>query len=285
MTVKIDVIIPTLGTRGRELERAIASVHGQVGASATPLVVVNGNRFDPELAAALEQRRDLRLHRVARPSVSNARWEGRRQVTAPFFAFLDDDDELLPEAMKVRLAGFSDSSVDVVVTNGYSDSVKGHEILFENFDEDPEDPVLALLRNPWLASAGGLYRTETIGLNDLADLPDYLEITKLAFRLALSHKVERRNVPTFIKYEDAREKASSSGRYREETPRVLASMEKMTARKDLKALLRARRSSALHKCSEAAWREGKLMEAWRYHLHSLSIGGWRYLSYSRRLLE
>jgi len=285
MTTRIDVIIPTMGTRAREIERAIASVHGQTGVSATPLVVVNGDRFDPTLVTALERRSDLRVHRVDRPGVSNARWEGRRQVDAPFFAFLDDDDELLPEAMEIRLAGFSDSSVDMVATNGYLESSDGREILYENFSQNPEDPALALLKNPWLASPGALFRTETITADDLADLPDYLENTMLAFRLSLTRKIVRIDVPTFVIHTDARDRSSLTQRYREEVPKVLAIMETMTTRSDLKTRLRAKRSAALHECSVAAWRESRLIEAWRYHLRSLRIGGgWRYLGYSRRLL-
>lgn len=285
MTTRIDVIIPTMGTRTREIGRAIESVLGQTGVSAIPFVVVNGDRFDPELLAALQRRTDIRLHMVARPGVSNARREGRRQVEAPFFAFLDDDDELLPDAMAVRLGGFSDPSVDVVATNGHRESENGREVLVENFNQDPEDPALALLKNAWLASSGGLFRTESITDDVLADLPDYLEITKLAFRLALTHNVVRLDVPTFVIHEGARDRASLTPSYREEVPKVLAAMEAMTTRPDLTARLRAKRATALHTCSIAARQEGRMIEAWLYHLRSLPVGGgWRYLGYSLRLL-
>ncbi|MGF1606320.1 MAG: glycosyltransferase family A protein [Rhodothalassiaceae bacterium] len=284
MSVTIDIIIPTIGTRAAELDRAIASILGQVGVQAVPLLVVNGNRFDADLVARLAARPDLRLIQIAQPGVSHARLVGRRHVEAPLFSFLDDDDELLPEAMQIRLDGMADPRVDAVATNGWRETRTGRQPHFQNLAQLPEDPALALLKNQWLASAGGLYRSASITEADLRDLPDYLEITKFAFHLALTKTVARIDQPTFIKYEISDDQVSISRRYREAVPQVLRDMMAMTDRADLRTLLRRRHAAALHACSRGARKDGQMGAAWRYHLQSLRAGGWRYLSYSRHLL-
>lgn len=286
MTTRIDVIIPTTGTRTREIEHAIACVHAQVGVSAIPLLVVNGDRFDSSLVAALERRSDVRVHRVDRPGVSNARREGRRHVDAPYFAFLDDDDELLPDAMQIRLAGFADPSVDVVATNGYIETAGVREVAFENFCQHPEDPALAFVKANWLSSHSALFKTDTVTIEYLDFLPEHYEISLLAFRLSLTRKIIRIDVPTFIYRHGASDQLSAMSQHREDVPKIFAEMETMTSRSDLKAFIRAKRAGALHTCSAAAWDEGRIADAWRYHLRSLMVGGgWRYLPYTRRLFS
>lgn len=286
MKAAIDVIIPTLGTRPRALMRAVESVCVQTDVNAMPLIIVNGNKFDKTLIDKLERKPHIQVYKIPEFGVSNARLEGRKKVRSSFFAFLDDDDELLPEAMSIRLEAMSDPSVEVVATNGYIDTGYERKINYENFCQNPEDPALALVKNPWLSSAGGLYRSDRIGPDALEDLPDYLEITKFAFRLALGYNIVRIDLPTYIVHKGCRGSASGSRKYREALPPVLKSMEAMTERKDLKRLLRIRRSRALHSCSEASLKERSLIHAWNFHLKSLVLdGGWRYLSYTRRLIK
>ncbi|MEM7045364.1 MAG: glycosyltransferase [Pseudomonadota bacterium] len=279
------VIIPTLGARPRELERAIASVTSQAHARAIPLVVVNGQRYDVDLVAGLKRRKDLRCVQLEAAGVSNARLEGRRLVDTPYFAFLDDDDELLPDALEQRLAAFVETSSDVVVTNGYRESEHGRQIIFPRFDHHPDDPARALLEENWLASAGGFYRTDKIEPKLLQDLPDYLEMTYLAFLLAHRSQIVRLNQPTFVVHAGAAEQASESFAYLLSSPDVLQRMQSITSRKDLKSRLGCRRANALHQASETALRYRKLGSAWRLHLQSLIVGdGIKYLPYTRHIV-
>ena len=85
---------------------------------------------------------------------------------------------------------------------------------------------------PWLASAGGLFRTKTVTPDDLANLPDYLEMTKLAFRLALTHKVARLDIPTFVIHESDQERAwleTLSDRFAEHEYRLLPLVRELIA--------------------------------------------------------
>ena len=61
-----------------------------------------------------------RVERLEEASVAKAQQLGRRSSRTEFFCFLDDDDEYLPGAVSMRLNELrADSSVDVVVTNGF----------------------------------------------------------------------------------------------------------------------------------------------------------------------
>lgn len=285
MATGVTVIIPTLGTRPFELDRAIASVAAQDGVEAKPLIVVNGQRYDRGLVSSLERTPGLRLHTTPVPGVSHARLEGRRLVDTPYFAFLDDDDEFLPDALRQRLETQVETGADVVVTNGYREASGERRIIFPNFDQCADDPAMALLQENWLASAGGLYRADTIGEEVLRDLPDHLEMTYLAFWLAHHRVVVRLNLPTFVIHSGATEQASASWGYCREVPDILRRMEGVTSRKELLRQLKRRRAAALHLASVTALDHRKLAAAWGYHLKSLTLGsGLRYLPYTRHIV-
>src|SRR5262245_24830754 len=120
--VAITTIIPTLceASRARSLLCAIDSV---LAASSSPvrlIIVVNGQRFDPELVANLRGRVDIEVVQVAEGSLTRAHLTGRQQVLTPYFSFLDDDDEYLPGALDLRRRALEqDPDADLVVTNGY----------------------------------------------------------------------------------------------------------------------------------------------------------------------
>lgn len=286
MDCKFTVVIPTLGVRPKELERAIKSVLGQDAGGAIPLVVVNGDRHDPDLVRHLRQRRDIRFHQISTPGVAGARYEGRKQVDTPYFGFLDDDDELLPNAMRVRLAVFAELAPDIVVTNGYLDMASKREILFTQFRNFPDDPARALMEENWLDGPGGLYRTDKVSCEIFLELPNFLEWTYLAFLLSQKHKIYRLDEPTFVRNMGATDQVSQSYRYYREVPLVLAAMERLTPRPELRTLLRQKRFSALHDCSSIAMQRHNMRDAWIYHLRSIAgiRGLLRYGLYTRHLL-
>ena len=281
----VTVIIPTLGTRPRELERAIDSLTSQRNIKVIPSVIVNGCRYDPDLVARLERAPGLRCHRIESAGVSNARLEGRRLVETAHFAFLDDDDELLPDALRLRLDALQKTDADVVVTNGYREENGERQLIFSKFDRYPDDPARALLEENWLASAGGLFRTDAVSEQILDGLPDFLEMTFIAFLLTQQHVVVRLNRPTFVIHAGAAEQASESWAYLKEMPIVLQRMQSVTTRKDLLSRLKRRRAAALHQASTKALGHRNMLAAWKYHLHSLAVGdGLRYLPYTRHIV-
>lgn len=285
MTDHVTVIIPTLGRRAAELERAIDSVRGQIDVDALALVIVNGERYDPGLIAALQEQDGVRCHKIAAPGVSRARLEGRRLVDTPYFAFLDDDDELLENALRLRIDALEANGADVAVTNGYRDIEGLRQVIFEKFERHPDDPALALFEENWLASAGGLYRTESVEVAILDGLPNFLEMTVLALRLCERHRIVRLDEPTFVIHAGADGQASQSLAYWQALPDVLKSMQSITRRKDVLACLEQHRADALHQASVNALTHRNRLSAWRYHLNSLMTGkGLRYLPYTRHIV-
>jgi glycosyltransferase involved in cell wall biosynthesis len=283
----VTVIIPTLGMRPRTLKRAMDSVFAQRGVTAVPFIVVNGTRFDESLMAELRANRNIRLLQIPEPSVSAARLIGRRSVATEFFAFLDDDDEFLPDGLQRSIAHLrANPQIDVVATNGYRQVSGIQTKYFRRVDHFPDDPARALLHGSWLTSAGGVFRTRTVGDELFADLPDHFEITLLALRLAMVCSIARIDEPTFVIHESENDRASQSLEHVLTEYRVICRMEEMARRPDLRRLLRKKRAAALHNCSDTFRKRGDLRQAWKYHCRSLVVGnGWRYLPYSRLLMR
>jgi Glycosyl transferase family 2 len=104
---RIDVIIPTTceATQWRSLQRGIQSVRRQDGVQARVIVVVNGTRFEPANYKQLREMKELSVLYREQGGLPGAQRFGRQQVTAPFFVFLDDDDEYLPNALWHRIDG------------------------------------------------------------------------------------------------------------------------------------------------------------------------------------
>ena len=281
----VTVVIPPLGQRQEELNRAINSVLIQEGIKTLPLVVVNGQVYDQAVMDALRSRDDIRLHHAEKASVSNARYQGRLLVDTPYFMLLDDDDMFLEGAAREGMVALEQHGADVIALNGFRQYDGQREVFQPSFDAMNKDPALALLQKNWLMSAGGFYRTETIGPDFLAGLPDYLELTVLAFRLALTRKVVGVDFPAFVIHEDHGRRASQSLNYFEESPKALKMMEEMTDRPDLQRLLAHKRSAALHHVADLMLKDGRKGCAWHYHLKSLCVGdGWQFLPFTRHIL-
>ncbi len=110
---KVTVVIPTFG-RPELVVRAIKSVLAQTMGDLELIVVIDGN--DPATLAAVDTMTDLRLRRVVRqvpggPGV--ARNTGALAGSGEWVAFLDDDDEWLPEKLERQLAMVqADGSID-----------------------------------------------------------------------------------------------------------------------------------------------------------------------------
>jgi hypothetical protein len=98
---EITVFIPTLATaeRARHLRKALDSVRAQRQAEARIVVIVNGDAFDPDLLHELERNTEVGVLRRPVADFPASLRAGRAVVESPFFAELDDDDELLPDAL------------------------------------------------------------------------------------------------------------------------------------------------------------------------------------------
>jgi glycosyltransferase involved in cell wall biosynthesis len=287
MDCKFTVVIPTLAIRHKELERAVASVLGQNGGKTVPLVVVNGDRYDPDLVQHLRQRPDIRFHQIVAPGVAGARYEGRKQVDTQYYGFLDDDDEYLPDALAIRYRQFEiRPEVDVVVGNGWRVVAGEKHMYWQNTKAIAADPADALMNQNWLSSCGGLFKTETVGLEYFDFDFQYLEWTYLAIHLALTRKISFVPEPTFIIH-DTPGSASDSDAYIEAHSTVLNRMLNFEMPQSLRNKLHRKISAANHNLSEHYRRRGVMSAAWKYHLRSMAgiQGLLQYGVYTRKLLS
>ncbi|MCH8685860.1 glycosyltransferase family 2 protein [Pedomonas mirosovicensis] len=280
----ISVVIPTLGVRP-ELLRAVESVRAQTSVPCIALVVVNGNRYDPAIVETLEANPFVHLLVTPRPGVANARLEGVRAVETPFFCLLDDDDELLPDSLVPVMDAF-EAGADVVATNGLTDCAGTREVRHQHLLDFGDDHARALLQENWLNSGGIFCRTDAVPSALFENLPNYMELTQLAMRMATRCQVRRVDCRTFVYHLGAADQATRSPAYLRAEPVVMRQIMREVSRADIRSGLRRKRSAALHDCAEYEFSQGNLAQAWRDHLASMmGGGGHRYLSYTRHLLR
>lgn len=284
---RVSVIIATTceARRWDSLCRAIESVQAPNGSEVAVVVVVNGQRFDPDCLAELRNRQDLRVEYLEEGSLPAALRHGRSVVGTPFFAFLDDDDEYLEGAIRSRLQPMlDDPGVDFVVTNGYH-RVGGQDAsAVTDVAAVLANPLRALLRENWLASCGGLFRSERISAEYFDGRTKYYEWTLLAYKLAASRRMVFVDAATY-RINDSPGSLSKSVAFREAEIAVLRQIMDLGLPPDVIRGLRAKMGRAYHGLSNYHRQEGHPRLAWRYHLASLGFPeGYRFLAYSRRLL-
>lgn len=289
MTITVQTLIVTLCSADRRdsILRAIESAQSQRGTDVTPVVVINGQRYRPELREELEARRDITVHYLTEGNLFAARRFAREAVTADYFCWLDDDDIYLPGAMERRLAPMLENpAVDAVIGNGYIREGADRRLLFDSARAIESDPVAALFRQNWLAAAGGLYRTAAIS-------PDYfdpsvrsLDMTHLALRLATEKTLRFLDAPTFRKNKSAGS-LSTTDAWMLPAKDTLRAMLEVPMTRRCRRLLREKIGEASHALSDYYRRDGDGSRAWTNHLSSLASPGgmWRYGAYTRRLIS
>ncbi|NIT60625.1 MAG: glycosyltransferase, partial [Aliifodinibius sp.] len=98
MMLNISIIIPTFN-RKNLLERALTSVTTQTRPTEEIIVVDDGSEDETE-SLVRKQFPDVRYFRQQNRGVSSARNLGIRQATGNWIAFLDSDDEWLPQKLE-----------------------------------------------------------------------------------------------------------------------------------------------------------------------------------------
>jgi hypothetical protein len=286
--VKVQVLMVSLclAQRRRSLLHAIDGIVNQEGVRATAVVVVNGERFDPRLFEELERRRGVRVVYQKEASIFLARRRARECVETPYFAMLDDDDELLPGALRARLQPLlDDATVDVVVSNGYLADEGEESLILADVAGIGQDPLGRLMEANWLPTAAGLYRSSAV-------TPDYFDVTLrsidmtyLAFRLALDKRLVFLGQPTFRKRYSA-DSISSTDAWMLPAADTLRKMLTFPMPASVRRKLRRKYGAALHAASDHFLRHGSPGKAWSCHLRSLMqpSGLARYGLYTRRLL-
>ena len=287
MVAKHTIVIPTLANRPKELDRAIKSLLTQHGNDTIPLVVVNGNRYDPDLIQHLRKRKDIRFCQIAEPGIPGALLEGRKQVDTPYFGFLDDDDEYLPDALLIKHRPFETRpDLDVVVGNGWRCSAREMCLILQNTQAIETNPAAALMTENWLPSCGALFKTNSIGTEYFDCDFEYLEWTYIALNLSLTREISFVQEPTFIVH-DTPNSVSKNDAYIEAHPKILRRMLELEMPPSIRKALQRKLSSTYHNLSEHYRRRGMMKCAWRCHLRSIMgvHGLLRHGLFTRKLLN
>lgn len=284
---QITVIIPTTCDRERErtLYRAIASLQSQTVGLPSIAVIANGPRVNDDVLRAINSLPGVQTWCLEEGSLPRAIAFGRAQVTTPYFGFLDDDDEYLPDALRLRLRALeSRADAALCATDGY-DCIDGKDRIRETvLPGAPEDPLRGLLKANWLASCGGLFRADLVPEGYFDGQTKYYEWTMLAYKLAATRKVLLLDTPTY-RLHISTGSLSRSEAYRLAEPQVLAKLCQLNLPRDVRMELQRRVGRAYHGLASYFLRAGRVREAWKYHAHSLvQSGGWRNFPYTAKLL-
>lgn len=284
----VDVLIVSLcaAERAAAIRRAIDSALSQQGVHVRVTIVVNGQRFDRALFEELQRTPGVRVLYQAEPSIFLARRYAREEVGAPWFGFLDDDDELLPGALAVRISALAASTeADVVVSNGMLCDGPSVSPVLRDIASIRRDPLHSLLARNWLATASALFRTASVPAEYFDVTIRSNDMTYLAFRLALEKRVVFVDAPTYRKTYSP----DSISLTQAWALPALATLDRMlsfpmppTARQGV----RRKCAAAAHQISNIHRERGETALAWRYHLRSLAEpGGFlRYALSTRHLL-
>lgn len=289
MSIALDVIVRTLADAPRSelLFRALDSIQSQSGVTARPIVVVNGQRFDAATLAALKSRPGILLHHEQQASAGLAQVVGRKLVTAPFFSYLDDDDELIADSLTNPMRWLEDHpDCDVLINNGYF--VKESGVLLESthIASHIAQPAVTLLDECWLSPGACIFRTGNISFDMLNADWSHLEWTRLAFELcAHCKRLHFMDVKT-VRYNDTTGSLSKQLLHQEAALGLLQEV-----RRDARLQPAVRREAyqkylrTLHNLATFYWRHGQVSNAWRCHLGSLRPPHtFRYLLFSRKLM-
>jgi hypothetical protein len=279
----VSVIIPTTAELRRRdsLLRAIDSAISQHGAVAKLVVVVNGSRCYPSLLQELEEL-PLQIVRLREASLPSAIHAGRLSVASQYFSFLDDDDIYLPDALECRLDALNSKGADFAVSNGIN---AAGGLVIPDIRAAESNPLRALMTTNWLASCGGLYRSESISAEFFLELVKYVEWTVLGFRLLMAGKKVCFVDDLTFRLSDT-EGSASKQRSMESVLNGAAVVEYMFthAPAEVRAGLAWKRAATYHEISDYCLHSGHLSQAWRMHVSSIRMGGWQYLAYTRHLI-
>jgi len=285
--MNVTIIIPSTceEMRAATLRRAMESLLEQRGVVPRVLIVANGNRSNPALMREIAAIPGVTVEYQMEASLPNALRHGVSRLATEYYGFLDDDDEYLPDALALRCAAMeSRPDVDVVVTNGYEHRAGADRLRVKHLGAAAQDPLRALLAQNWLASCGALFRASRVPVSYFDGVTRYYEWTFLAFKLAMTRRIEFIDVPTFRVHESPQSLSKSLG-YSEAEVGALRQIRDLELPSDVKAALAAKIGHAHHALADVYLARGQRALALRHHMLSLLVPGWTgRLAYSRRLL-
>jgi len=282
------VVIASLcdDARGELLKRACESVRTMAGGYDYSIIVVaNGPRVSPSVLEWLATRSDVRVIRLRSGSHPLARRVGAELADSEFLAFLDDDDELMPNTLAPKIAKFrEDPEIDVLVTDGWRVNGASESRIFPPPEERCVDFVETMMRAGWGACALTI-RTKTTDLTAFDAEFRHMEWTLTALELARHHRIGFLDEPTYRYYETTHNSLSKSAEHNLAAPEVWRRLSKGYAGTRYDSLIRRRYGTMCHNGSWECAKQGKMRDAWRLHAESMrSPGGIAFVPFSARLL-
>lgn len=270
--INITVIICTLGTKEREnqLFRSIESILSQDHVCAKPLVVLNGNKYSKAVYRRLTNNKNITLLKTEVAGLKTSRILGRKNVDSDYFCFLDDDDEILPDALKTRLDPFlEDSTIDVVSTNGLRQD-RGIKRKIHEKMPTHDDLAFSALTKIWLNSASALFKTASVPLSIHQQAPEMFEWTYIALKLSIDKKIILLNDITYIIHMGADQQMTNSIEYFRKEYISIDLMLCLPISKTALRTLKNKRHSTLHALAFWELQNGNYLKAWEFHLSSLT---------------
>jgi glycosyltransferase involved in cell wall biosynthesis len=282
------VVIASLcdDARGKLLKRAFESVRAMAGEHDYSIIVVaNGARVSSSVLDWLAAEPDVRVIRLRSGSYPLARRVGAEMADSEFLAFLDDDDELMPNTLARKIAYFRQHpEVDVLVTDGLRVNGSAVAKIFPPPEARCADLVETMMRTGWGACALTL-RTQNVDLSAFDAGFRHLEWTLTTLELARRHKFGFLDEPTYRYYEDTPGSLSKSAEYILAAPELWRRLSKGYAGTRYDLAVRRRYGTECHNVSREYARQGKMRDAWRLHAESLrSPGGMALVPFSAKLL-
>jgi glycosyltransferase involved in cell wall biosynthesis len=273
-------------TRKELLKRACESVRGMAGdLDYSILVVANGARVSSSVLAWLAASADVRVIRLRTGSYPLARRVGAEMADSELLAFLDDDDELLPNTLALKVAYFRQHpEVDVLVTDGLRVNGSTTTKIFPPPEARSPDLVETMMRAGWGAGALTL-RTRNTDLSAFDAEFRHLEWTSTTLQLARRYRFGYLDEPTYRYYEDTPDSLWKNAEHNFAALDVWRKLSKSYAGTAYEATVRRRFGRACHNASWELVRQGRIRDAWRLHVDSLkSPGGFAFATFSARLL-
>ena len=284
----LAVVIASLcdDARSELLKRACDSVRAMAGEYDYSIIVVaNGSRVSSSVIDWLTARRDVRVIRLRSGSHPLARRVGAEMADSEFLAFLDDDDEFLPDTFACKFAYFREHpDIDVLVTDGLR--VNGAKVtkIFPPPQARSADLIETLMRTGWGACALTL-RAQNVDLSAFDAEFRHMEWTLTTLELARRNLVGFLDEPTYRYYEDTLESLSKSAEHILAGPEVWRRLSKSYAGTRYSTIVRRRYGLVCHEVSWECAHRGSIREAWRFHVKSLwSPGGAAFVPFSGKLL-
>jgi glycosyltransferase involved in cell wall biosynthesis len=284
----ITVIIPSLcdSKRAESLVRAIESIKSASARPVRIVVVVNGQRYDPELLAHIRARPDVEVLQLREGSQVLAQRAGRAVVNTEFFSFLDDDDEYLPGALDQRVQLIEASGADVAVTNGFRVSNGVNAPLYARMAYVAPNPMAELFFQNWLCDCNHLFRTATIDQQYFENTPPLMEWTWIAFRLAHEgKKIASSDTMGFLCHDTPGSLSKTSEFF---SCRVSLYERMLSLRPERAAgrMIKKKLTAAWHDIATAEHEAGNTSSSFRAHLRSMSAhwSGLKYLPFTRHLV-